>query len=66
MTDPYLFTPDGKKIRSSVELLAYIKLNPEHWETFDAYEINVEKSKVVKLQAVRKVKNNVDNGGPRR
>ena len=45
LTDPYLFTPDGQKIRSSVELLKYIKANPQHWATFDAYEINVERSK---------------------
>ena len=44
LTDPYLFAPDGQKMRSSVELLAYIKKNPQYWETFDAYEVNVERS----------------------
>ena len=41
-SDPYLFSPNGQQLRSSVELLYYLKENPQYWGTFDPYEINVE------------------------
>ena len=41
--DTYLYSPTGKKLRSTLELYKYITEHPEYWQNFDPYEINVEK-----------------------
>ena len=40
--DTFLYTPTGKKLRSTLELYKYISEHPQYWQTFDPYEINVE------------------------
>ena len=42
--DPCLHSPAGHKIRSNVELLDYLKANPELQEGFDPLEIHMESS----------------------
>ena len=41
--DTFLYTPTGKKLRSTLDLYKYISEHPQYWQTFDPYEINVEK-----------------------
>ena len=41
--DTYLYSPTGKKLRSTIELYRYITEHPEYWQNFDPYEINAEK-----------------------
>ena len=43
-SDPYIFTPDGKKLRSSPELLTYISENSRYWELFDPKVINFKRN----------------------
>merc|ERR1712047_184028 len=43
-TDPYLFSPDKTKLRSSVELFDYMVKHPEYWKEFDPIRINVDRS----------------------
>ena len=47
MTDPYLYSPKGKKLRSTVELLNYLIENPELCANFDPYRIHIEKTEGV-------------------
>ena len=44
MTDPYLHSPKGKKLRSTVELLNHLIENPELCANFDPYRIHIEKT----------------------
>merc|ERR1711879_455523 len=42
--DPYLVAPNGKKLRSNVELLNFIVDHPEYWSDFNPKEVNFERS----------------------
>ena len=42
--DPYLKAPNGKKLRSNVELLNFIVDHPEYWSDFNPKEVNLERS----------------------
>ena len=43
--DVYIYTSDGKKLRSSPELLDYIAEHSQYWERFDPTLINFERNK---------------------
>ena len=43
-TDPYLYTPEKLKLRSSVEFFNFIQKHPEYWQDFNATKINVDRS----------------------
>ena len=47
LTDPYLYSPKGKKLRSTVELLNYLIDNPELCANFDPYRIHIEKTESI-------------------
>ena len=42
--DPYLVAPNGKRLRSNVELLNFIVDHPEYWSDFNPKEVNLERS----------------------
>ena len=44
--DPYLFTPEGAKLRSNRDLLDYVVKYPKYWPNFDALQINLERKVV--------------------
>lgn len=52
--DPYLYPPDGKKLRSGNELIDYISKNPQFWADFDPVVINFERSEDVKMGGASK------------
>ena len=43
--DVYIYTSDGKKLRSSPDLLDYIAEHSQYWEDFDPKLINFERNK---------------------
>jgi len=43
LCDPYLFAPDGAKLRSSNDLLDYLYRHPEYWPDFNVEEIHLER-----------------------
>ena len=43
-SDTFIFTPEKKQLRSSVELINYLSKNPKYWPIFDATLINFEKN----------------------
>jgi len=52
--DPYLYPPDGKKLRSGNELIDYISKNPQFWADFDPVVINFERSEDAKMGGATK------------
>ena len=52
--DPYLYPPDGKKLRSGNELIDYISKNPQFWADFDPVVINFERSEDAKMGGASK------------
>ena len=52
--DPYLYPPDGKKLRSGNELIDYISKSPQFWADFDPTVINFERSEDCKMGAATK------------
>jgi len=42
--DPYLYTPDNKKLRSGNDLIDYISKNPKYWPVFDPKIINFDRN----------------------
>ena len=46
--DPYITTPERKRLRSGAELYKFIEKNKKYWPIFDATVINFERSSVNK------------------
>lgn len=42
--DPYIYTPDNKKLRSGNDLIDYISKNPKYWPVFDPKIINFDRN----------------------
>ena len=42
--DPYLKAPNGKKLRSNVELMNFLVDHPEYWSDFNPKYVNFERS----------------------
>ena len=42
--DPYLKAPNGKKLRSNVELMNFLVDHPEYWSDFNPKDVNFERS----------------------
>merc|ERR1712156_1171378 len=49
--DPYLYPPEGKKLRSGNDLIDFIVKHPHYWNKFDPTTINFERSKGAKMSA---------------
>jgi len=64
--DTYVYTPEKKQLRSSVELVIYLSKNPKYWPIFDATVINFEKDNTdYRSDSTRRVinfLNEVNNG----
>ena len=42
--DPYLYPPEGNKLRSGNDLIDFVTKHPHYWPTFDPTVINFERS----------------------
>ena len=49
--DPYIYPPEGKKLRSGNDMIDFIVKHPHYWKSFDPITINFERSKGAKMSA---------------
>merc|ERR1711981_1096159 len=52
--DPYLYPPEGNKLRSGNDLIDFVVKHPNYWNSFDPTVINFERSEGAKLSAASK------------
>ena len=50
--DPYLKAPNGKKLRSNVELMNFLVDHPEYWSDFNPKDVNFERSTGEKMTEI--------------